>query len=57
MDNAHLPKPQGQWGFIILEQEGTSVLKRSDEVSHPLPEHKLIRSLDQEILLLSTMPS
>jgi hypothetical protein len=32
MDNAHLPRPQGQWGYIILEQNGSSVLKRSDDV-------------------------
>jgi hypothetical protein len=57
MDNAHLPKPQGQWGYIILEQEGTSVLKRSDEVSPPAPRLKLISSPDREISLLSTMPS
>jgi hypothetical protein len=33
LDNAHLPRPQESWGYIILEQEASSVLKRSDEVS------------------------
>lgn len=41
MDSAHLPKPQGQWGYIVLEQEGTSVLKRSDEVRPKLIGQKL----------------
>lgn len=31
MDSAHLPRPTSQWGHVILEQEGSSVLKRSDE--------------------------
>ena len=59
MGNAHLPEPQGQWGYIILEQEGASVLKRSDEVKSIILHHrpKLTRSPAQEISPLSTMPN
>jgi len=31
MDNAHLPRPQQMWGYVVFEQEGGSVLKRLDE--------------------------
>jgi hypothetical protein len=61
MDNAHLPKPQGQWGYIVLEQEGSSVLKRSDEVSPSQTVDNQQKadcdSLELVILLHSTMPS